>query len=374
MKLEMQPTSEMRMEYNTSARNSSDPLDIFSGFKLLVQFKLLFIPLYSLLILVACLGNIFLVGSIIADKKLHNATNFFIGNLSVGDLLMCLTCVPLTVSYAFELRGWLFGRFMCHFVSLMQVATVYVSVLSLTAIAVDRYIVVAYPIRRRITLRCCGLVVLVIWIVSLVLAAPPSIFTEYLDLNSIQFDFIVCEEFWKGMEKQRLMYSCLMLLMSYMIPLLSVTISYCAISFHLRKRNVPGAADQNQGKWNKKKRKTFVLLVISILVFAICWMPLQILNLIRDVDSNFTFISKQYINIVQVCCHFTAMSSACYNPFIYASLHQKFRLRIRRYFRQKKRQSSMLSSKSSRLNTCLSLLPEGSRAGKNMGSFRVNTL
>ncbi|XP_039626051.1 7 transmembrane receptor domain-containing protein [Polypterus senegalus] len=340
--------------------NLTDPIDMFAGLQLLLRFKPLFIPLYSLLVVVACIGNAFLLACIMVDKKLHNATNFFIGNLSAADLLMCLSCVPLTASYAFEARGWLFGRFMCHFVALIQAAMVYVSVLSLTAIAVDRYVVVAYPIRKRITLKCCGMIVVGIWLLSLCLAAPPSIHTSYLDLHPIGHDLVVCEEFWMGYEKLRLLYSCLMLLMSYMIPLLSVIMSYCAITMHLKHHSLPGAVEANQAKWNKKKRKTFMLLVTSVLAFALCWLPLQILNLIRDLDGDFLIISKNYVNILQVSCHLVAMSSSCYNPFIYASLHHKFRVHLRGYLRPRPhRHNSLLSLRASRYNnTCLSLASE----------------
>lgn len=122
--------------------NHSNPLDMFVGMELLQQFKPLFLPLYCLVVVVAGVGNSFLLACILADKKLHNATNFFIGNLAAGDLLMCLSCVPLTVSYAFDSHGWTFGQPLCHLVPLLQCATVFASVLSLTAIAVDRYIVV----------------------------------------------------------------------------------------------------------------------------------------------------------------------------------------------------------------------------------------
>lgn len=122
--------------------NHSDPLDMFTGMELLLQFKALFLPLYCLIVAVAGVGNTVLLACILADKKLHNATNFFIGNLAAGDLLMCLSCVPLTVSYAFDSHGWAFGRPLCHLVPLVQCATVFASVLSLTAIAVDRYVVV----------------------------------------------------------------------------------------------------------------------------------------------------------------------------------------------------------------------------------------
>ncbi|XP_038642057.1 7 transmembrane receptor domain-containing protein [Scyliorhinus canicula] len=358
---------------NSSLFNSSSLMN-FPGTILLQKYKSFFILLYCALVAVACVGNVFLVGSIIGDKKLHNATNFFIGNLSVTDLLMCLTCVPLTLSYAFELRGWLFGRFMCHFVSLMQSAMVYVSVLSLTAIAVDRYIVVAYPIRQRVTLSCCALIVGGIWALSLALASPASIYATYVELKVTGNDVNICEEFWRGMETERLAYSCVVILVSYMIPLLAVTISYCAITVHLKRRNVPGAVEQNQVRWNRKKRKTFFLLVISVVTFAICWMPLQILNLIRDLDVDFTIIDTRYINVVQVSCHWVAMSSSCYNPFIYASLHRKFRLQLRGYFRRWKRPSSFPSTRLSPFHTSISLVSEGPKAGTDNGSYVVHAL
>lgn len=136
-------TPRARIEGNKDqGLNHSDPLDMFIGIELLQRYKPLFLPLYCLVVVVAVVGNSFLLACILADKKLHNATNFFIGNLAAGDLLMCLTCVPLTVSYAFDSHGWAFGRPFCHLVPLLQCATVFASVLSLTAIAVDRYIVV----------------------------------------------------------------------------------------------------------------------------------------------------------------------------------------------------------------------------------------
>jgi len=132
-----------RLESNQSqGLNQSDPLDMFIGIELLLRFKPLFLPLYCLIMVVAGVGNSFLLACILSDKKLHNATNIFISNLAAGDLLMCLSCVPLTVSYAFDSRGWAFGKPLCHLVPLLQCATVFVSVLSLTAIAVDRYVVV----------------------------------------------------------------------------------------------------------------------------------------------------------------------------------------------------------------------------------------
>ncbi|XP_055519824.1 7 transmembrane receptor domain-containing protein [Leucoraja erinacea] len=324
---------ESRTTDNTSLANVSSGMS-FAGTDLLQRYKPLFLLLYCALVAVACVGNAFLLGCIVEDKRLHNATNFFIGNLSVADLLMCLSCVPLTLSYAFEPRGWLFGGFMCHFATLLQSTTVYVTVLSLTAIAIDRYVVVAHPIRRRIGPATCGLVVTSIWLVSVGLAAPASANARYLELKLAGSEVNICEEFWWGMERERLVYSCVVLLVSYMVPLCAVTISYWAITLHLGRRRLPEAGQQSQATWNRQKRKTFLLLVVSVGTFATCWLPLQILNLLQDLDKDFQIIDVHYLNVVQVSCHWVAMSSSCYNPFIYASLHRKFRLRLRAHLRR----------------------------------------
>uniref|UniRef100_A0A665TZ52 G-protein coupled receptors family 1 profile domain-containing protein n=1 Tax=Echeneis naucrates TaxID=173247 RepID=A0A665TZ52_ECHNA len=287
------------------ALNHSDPLGVFIGMELLLRFKPLFLPLYCLLVAVAGVGNAFLLACILVDKKRHNATNFFIANLAAGDLLMCLTCVPLTVSYAFDSHGWAFGRPLCHLVPLLQCATVFASVLSLTAIAVDRYVVVAHPVRKRISVWGCGAVTLGVWLLSLALAAPPSLYTHYLDLRPNGINLVVCEEFWPDSGNLRLLYSCFILIASYMIPLLSVSVSYCAITISLKRYSVPGEQANSQQRWSRRRKKTFTLLVASVLAFALCWLPLQSLTVL--------------------------FFSACYNPFIYASVHSKVRMHLKVY-------------------------------------------
>lgn len=117
---------------------SSKRIPQFVGVELLQSFKLLIIPCYALVALVGVFGNYLLLYVICHTRKMHNVTNFFIGNLAFSDMLMCATCVPFTLAYAFNPHGWVFGRFMCYLVYLIQPVTVYVSVFTLTAIGVDR--------------------------------------------------------------------------------------------------------------------------------------------------------------------------------------------------------------------------------------------
>ncbi|XP_044231676.1 prolactin releasing hormone 2 receptor [Thunnus albacares] len=344
------PVSPSSPSFSSSCCNSSRPFfstspfsaSSFSGLDLLFNLKLLFIPLYSVVVLIACSGNLLLLFLIWHNKKRHNTTNFLISNLALVDLVMCIFCVPLTASYAFDKRGWVFGPYMCHFVTVMQSAAVYAAVLSLMAIAVDRYVVVAYPIRKRAGCQFCCCLVVLIWLSSLALSIPTALHTVYLDLQAAGLDMAVCEEFWDGQEQGRLMYSCFILFFSYFVPLAAVSISYCAISCQLKQRTMSGLTAcpelrSARATWSRRRRKTFFLLLVSVLCFAFSWLPLQVVNLIRDLDTDFSILGKNYVNVIQVSSHLFAMSSACYNPFIYASLHDKFLSYLCRHFLSRRR-------------------------------------
>lgn len=316
---------------SSATTNASTP---FKGVQLIRTLKPFFLLFYTAVVVVGVLGNFLLVYVICRVKKMHNVTNLLIGNLAFSDLLMCAMCVPLTLAYVFDVRGWVFGSFMCYFVFLMQPVSVYVSVFTLTVIAVDRYIVTVYPLRRRITIPTCGYLLAAIWVTACALAAPALAHTYYCEFPKQHMT--ICEEFWIGAERERLAYAYSTLVLTYGLPLLVISLSYFKISVKLKNRVVPGTVTQNQVEMDRaRRRKTFRLLVLVVTAFSVCWMPLHIFNFLRDVDIR--LIDKHYFNLVQLLCHWFAMSSACYNPFIYAWLHDRFRSELKKMFTVKRR-------------------------------------
>uniref|UniRef100_A0A3P8U5C1 Prolactin releasing hormone receptor n=1 Tax=Amphiprion percula TaxID=161767 RepID=A0A3P8U5C1_AMPPE len=267
--------------FSSSCCNSSPIFSAssFSGLDLLFNLKILFIPLYSAVVLIACSGNLLLLFSHLGTTRKTQHYSIF-------------------SSATWPRMGiWILHVSFCH---CHAVCAVYAAVLSLMAIAVDRYVVVAYPIRKRARLP--------------VLLGSAS-HTVYLDLRATGLQMAVCEEFWDGQERGRLIYSCFILFFSYFVPLAAVSISYCAISHQLKKRTKSGLTAcpelrSARATWSRRRKKTFCLLLVSVVCFAFSWLPLQ----------TFSIIGKNYINVIQVFQHLFAMSSACYNPFIYASL------------------------------------------------------
>ncbi|KAI6234508.1 G-PROTEIN-RECEP-F1-2 domain-containing protein [Aphelenchoides fujianensis] len=67
----------------------------------------------------------------------------------------------------------------------------------------------------------------------------------------------------------------------------------------------------------------FRMLLMMVVGFACCWLPMNILNLMRDLDmSN---ILKPNFNLYFMFSHMLAMVGTCLNPLIYCFLNHSFR-------------------------------------------------
>lgn len=73
----------------------------------------------------------------------------------------------------------------------------------------------------------------------------------------------------------------------------------------------------------KNKKKSIKMLVLVVVVFAVCWFPL---NCYVVLISSLGIKTK---NALYFVLHWFAMSSTCYNPFIYCWLNDSFRLELK---------------------------------------------
>ena len=99
------------------------------------------ICLYTIVVLVATIGNTLVVASLFKSKKLRtSARNILIGLLASSDLLLCMT-MPFTAIDGLT-KYWPFGKkseFFCRAFKTMPQTAVYLSGFVVIAIAADRY-------------------------------------------------------------------------------------------------------------------------------------------------------------------------------------------------------------------------------------------
>lgn len=128
----------------------------------------------SVFILVAIVGNILVILSVLCNRHLQTVTNFFIVNLAIADLLLSIIVLPFSASL--EVLGcWVFGRIFCNIWAAVDVLCCTASILSLCIISIDRYIGVKYCLKYPtiMTEKKAGVILVVVWVSSMVISIGP---------------------------------------------------------------------------------------------------------------------------------------------------------------------------------------------------------
>lgn len=291
---------------------------------------------YTFLILVGTFGNFLVVYVIITKPAMRTVRNLFILNLAISDLLLCLITMPLTLMEILT-RYWPLGHngFICKMIGTFEAISIFVSTFSITAIALDRYQVIVYPMRD--SLHHLGALIALggIWLLSGVLASP-MYFCRKLDiLQDVNFTQIgldglaYCLEDWT-IPHGRALYSIFVLIIQYVVPIVIVSVAYSRICKKLQYRYVSTTVLKKENVMNRRKsredrrRKTNSLFIAIALVYCISWLPLNLCNVVYDAANPFGEDFHTTI-VVFAVCHMMGMSSACSNPFLYGWLNDNFR-------------------------------------------------
>ncbi|XP_052527193.1 G-protein coupled receptor 83 [Tympanuchus pallidicinctus] len=290
-----------------------------------VAAKALLIAAYSIIIIFSLFGNVLVCHVIIKSKRLRSATSLFIVNLAVADIMITLLNTPFTLA-RFVNSTWIFGKGMCHVSRFAQYCSLHVSALTLTAIAVDRHQVIMHPLKPRLPMAKGIIYVSVIWVMAACFSLPHAIYQKLFTFEySEEVTRCLCipdfpepaDLFWKYLDLTTFV-------LLYVLPLLIISAAYTTVAKKLWLRNVIGDVTTEQYfALRKKNKKTIKMLMLVVILFAICWFPLNcyvVLLSSQTIRSN---------NALYFAFHWLAMSSTCYNPFIYCWLNDSFRAELK---------------------------------------------
>ncbi|KAJ6220072.1 hypothetical protein RDWZM_005884 [Blomia tropicalis] len=116
----------------------------------------------------------------------------------------------------------------------------------------------------------------------------------------------------------------------YLGPLVQV-ICYTQIGIHIWKRVRIGAMTRSQKFTHLQARKrTIKMLVLVVIVFAICWLPLNLYHITQDFLPN---VQLHYSKSIFTFCHWFGISSVAVNPFVYFWLNKQYKQRARNLLR-----------------------------------------
>ncbi|XP_077504600.1 RYamide receptor-like [Amblyomma americanum] len=290
-----------------------------------VGFIVLLSIFYGLISLVAVAGNFMVMWIVATSRRMQTVTNFFIANLAVADIIIGLFSIPFQFQAAL-LQRWVLPEFMCAFCPFVQVLSVNVSIFTLTAIALDRYRAVMSPLKARTTKLRAKFIICGIWTLAVAAALPCALALRVetqVESHALNLTKPFCHEVGISRSAWRI-YNHALVCLQYFFPLLTICFVYARMGLKLKESKSPGNA---QGARDagilKNKKKVIKMLFVIVALFAFCWLPYQLYNILREV---FPKIDKyKYINIIWFCTHWLAMSNSCYNPFIYAIYNERFK-------------------------------------------------
>uniref|UniRef100_A0AC34FCB4 G-protein coupled receptors family 1 profile domain-containing protein n=1 Tax=Panagrolaimus sp. ES5 TaxID=591445 RepID=A0AC34FCB4_9BILA len=274
-------------------------------------FQLLFSALYFIVWFSAILGNLCVIYVVtLKQVTLSSVRSVFICSLAISDILMSLTSLPTTAITIFT-RDWVFPQLFCKFMGVFQGGSIFVSSFHLTAIAVDRFILIRHPGTEIINFSRAVLIVIFIWFLGYFFALPLGIFSSAVVYTP--FCGLFCDEI--------------------------CSVCYLLIGRIINKQIAKRKAQQvlleeNQQRLDSRKSRSSRLMTAMVGGLVLAWLPLNLINLWRDFSSDDQSQSEWY-SLIFAGCHVIAMTSAAWNPIFYSWFNPQFRDTLKTAFGRK---------------------------------------
>ncbi|XP_061596077.1 adenosine receptor A2b [Cololabis saira] len=308
----------------------------------------LYIAIEVVIAVLSISGNVLVCWAVAINTTLKNATNYFLVSLAVADILVGCLAIPFAITISIGIHLDFYG---CLFLACFVLVLTQSSIFSLLAIAIDRYLAVKIPLRYKelMTGKTAREIIAILWILSFVIGLIPFFGWNLKYSSCAQSPAENRSRAASGGPKARdALQSCELRCffesvvdMHYMVyfnffvcvllPLLIMLGIYVKIFTVARKqlrqielKCVGNGDSQNQGLLQKEIRAAKSLSII-VGLFALCWLPVHILNCLtlfyEQVDKPAVVM---YVAII------LSHANSAVNPIIYAYRIQDFRNTFRK--------------------------------------------
>jgi len=244
--------------------------------------------------------------------------------MAVADLLITAFSMPVTIKlFVTGHMDWsngVFSEILCKLIPFTHSLSIASSVLTLTAIAFDRFLAVMFPLKRYITFQISYGIMVVVWIVGIAVSSP------LLYAQKVIKKEWFCMEIWtpaftKEASKH---FTIVIFTVFYLVPLLTMTVLYSFVVYKLWVRKVPGNPSlDNQLRVQKSKKKVLKMLMTVVIIFALCWLPMYISQFIDFfATENFPCGKPAVLGFLGI---FLGYANSMINPTIYVIFNADFR-------------------------------------------------
>ncbi|NXP52479.1 SUCR1 protein, partial [Heliornis fulica] len=274
--------------------------------------------MYSLEFILGFIGNTVVMFGYIFCLRNWTSGNIYLFNLSLSDLLFLCTLPALVSSYS-RSDQWGKESILCHSNRFLLHANLYSSILFLTIISVDRYMLIKYPFREHcLQTRKMALVLsAVIWIWVILELLPLIFFLEPMMPNKKCLDYAS-----SGDPAKSLIYSLFLTIFGFLIPLLIMCCFYVKMVLFLKNRS-------EQLSSPLMLEKPLTLVVLTVVIFSVLFTPYHIMRNVRIASRipalGVSLCTQDVISIVYIITRPIAFLNSAINPVFYFLMGDHFR-------------------------------------------------
>lgn len=254
-----------------------------------------------LLIMTATLfGNSLVILAFKRNAKIRTKTNYFVVSLAVADILVALVSMPIWAAYLISgvelkqglLKVWTFMDILCGVAS----------IINLTAISIERYFCITYPLSYHTTMTSLKAIttIIIIWIFSIIMSSLKIIL-------------------WKWPPPK---YELMVVISCFFVPLIIMCITYRFIFKTARYQARQIALMINGNVKNfllASEMRAAKTLAVVMGAFVISWGPFFIINMVYGFCLR--CITPESV-VVAKWMHYT---NSLFNPIVYACMNKEFR-------------------------------------------------
>ncbi|KAI1293512.1 Dopamine D2-like receptor [Halotydeus destructor] len=288
------------------------------------MFSIIVWTLDIIVVILTALANLLVI--IFALKSKQSTSTLYIVSLAVADIGMAIFVMPFDAILTVNDHIWHIEPWTCMFYKTGDIFFWTTSVLHFMVIAIDRYQAVHMPLnyatKPRMGKVCLNL--LFIWSTGFV-----TTFLLYADVDWLEQNGDLCLLNTK--------YLGIWSLFCFYIPLIVSSILYICV--YRKLRSISGATLVSESRL-RENRVTRVVL-IAILCFVICVMPICVLNLLHtlgvtlsDHESAIFGFPPLVLSVMLIATHF---NSTC-NGILWLALNRDYRTKLFKLMRLRKLQ------------------------------------
>ncbi|XP_075699476.1 putative G-protein coupled receptor 132 [Rhinoderma darwinii] len=292
------------------------------------------IILYSIVLVIGFPANILTLWLTFLQIWRKNVLAVYLFSLSLSEL-MYLGTIPLWILYVKNDHNWQWGPTACKITGYIFFNNIYISILLLCCISVDRYLAVEYALESRGVRRQKMAIVVTVVLCSLVALIHSTVFIisdgEPTENRTTCFETLPIPSHIAGFYVARFV-------IGFFIPL--STLIYT--NFVIKKRiEISGSFTSQQ------KTKVKYLAIAIIIIFLICFAPYHFVLLTRGIayylkenSENFCDFEEEIYTAYSIFLCLVTVNSVA-DPFIYVLVSENVRKDICRAMRGWRRQLSI---------------------------------